>query len=299
LELGYGRVTFDAKLGEGATAIVWRGELTPAPHNAHLPVSTVAVKALRPERRGEAARAFFLNEAETLRGIDHPNVVRLIDVVSPGSDDIALLFEYVEGETLESLLARQVARARESGTSSIAGVTYGFAWSVFDNLLSALGATHASGRVHADVKPANVLLRTDTIAKLTDFGLSRRMGIAAPAGEAGAGTAAYIPPEQVLGHPLDARSDLYSAGAVLYELLAGRTAFDTQGRTEIAVRMDQLHSQPPPLRTHLPDAPPALDGLLQRAMAKDPRARFSNANEMRDAFGTILQLAGRVHGRRR
>ena len=305
LDLGYGKVTFDTKLGEGATAVVWRGALTQAVDGAD--VTVVAVKEVRSEQRShpgqrDQARALLHNEATALRAIEHPNVVQLIDVLTIDDDGAgveALVFEYIEGETLESLLARQADHAKRVDGTTVAGLSYGFSWSVFEQLLAALHATHAAGRVHADVKPANLMLTLESRVKLTDFGLARRIGAAPSAREAGAGTSSYISPEQVLGHPLDPRSDLYSAASMLFEMLTGRTVFDTEGRTELAVRMDQVHRAPPALRTFLPDAPPSLDGLFGRALAKDPRARFSSAAEMRDAFGTILQLAGRVHGRRR
>jgi serine/threonine-protein kinase len=168
------------------------------------------------------------------------------------------------------------------------------AWYYVQQLLGALAAVHALGLVHRDVKPSNVLVRRDGIVKLGDFGIALLARDApAPRGEnaLAAGTGAYMSPEQVLSQPIDGRSDLYSAAVVLYEMLAGRTPFLVDERGEFLVRHDQVTLAPPPIRTFVPQAPPILDALFARALAKDPAARFPNAIEMGDAFRTALGIA--------
>jgi serine/threonine-protein kinase len=149
--------------------------------------------------------------------------------------------------------------------------------------------------VHRDVKPANIMIRRDGIVKLTDYGIAHLVrpvhGPRAPSPqELAPGTGAYMSPEQVLGRDLDGRSDLYSAGIVLYEMLTGRPPFLPSERSEFALRMDQVESTPPDIRTLLPEAPPVLGHLFTRALAKSPDARFRTAIEMGDAFRSALGL---------
>jgi serine/threonine-protein kinase len=166
------------------------------------------------------------------------------------------------------------------------------AWHYFQQLLGALAAVHALGIVHRDVKPSNVLVRRDGLVKLGDFGIARARDAArlASTDEFAPGTGAYMSPEQVLSSSLDGRSDLYSAAIVLYEMLSGRTPFSPD-QSEFMVRRDQVDTAPPPLRDAVPQAPPVLDALLGRALAKDPAARFATAIEMGEAFRSGLGIA--------
>jgi serine/threonine-protein kinase len=138
-------------------------------------------------------------------------------------------------------------------------------------------------------------VRRDGAVKLTDFGIARLLGAPDPAAAQGhafltPGTGAYMSPEQVLSEPLDGRSDLYSAGIVFYEMLSGRLPFPLDGRTELLMRLAQVETPPPPIRTWLPQAPPVLDPLFARALAKPPAGRFGSAIEMGEAFRTALGL---------
>jgi serine/threonine protein kinase len=297
LDVGYGRIVIDSRIGEGGMGIVWRAWLfwAPASGRAHEPPAPIALKVLHPRARGRAElRAFFVSEAEALKQLSHPNIVRFHALIEQGPL-LAIAMEYVDGDTLEEVIARQVARARIAGPNALPGLPFLRAWYYFQQLLGALAATHALGFVHRDVKPSNVLVRKDGIVKLTDFGIARlaREAPTSPAtpSEMAPGTGAYMSPEQVLSWPLDGRSDLYSAGVVLYEMLAGRTPFSTEDRTEFLVRRDQVESAPPPIRAFLPQAPPVLELLFARALAKDPAARFSSAIDMGNAFRAALGLA--------
>jgi serine/threonine-protein kinase len=169
------------------------------------------------------------------------------------------------------------------------------AWYYFQQLLGALAATHALSIVHRDVKPSNVLIRLDGIVKLSDFGIARLVGDGLDSAADGRGTVpgtgAYMSPEQVLSRPVDGRSDLYSAAIVFYEMLAGRPPFSPDDKTEFMVRQEQVQAAPPRFRTLVPQAPPPLDSLFARALAKDPAHRFHSAIEMGNAFRMALDLA--------
>jgi serine/threonine-protein kinase len=166
------------------------------------------------------------------------------------------------------------------------------AWHYFQQLLGALAATHALGIVHRDVKPDNVLLRVDGVAKLTDYGIARvPENVAQKTGNLVAGTVAYMSPEQIQGKPpLDGRSDLYSAGVVLFEMLTGRLPFPTLDRSDWLVAVDHVQNPPPPLRKFLPQAPMELEMLVTKALAKKPEDRFQTAIAFGDAFRIGLGL---------
>ncbi len=306
IDRGYGTYVIDARLGAGAMGVVWRAWLFYAPESpkAGNPPLLCALKQLKHHGSLQTQfTTFFLREADALRRLSHPNVVGFHELFewvpsaesggapSSGGSTLTLSLEYVEGSTLEDLIARQAARARLAGPGALPGVPFGRAWYYFEQLLGALAATHALDIVHRDVKPSNVLLRSDGIVKLTDYGIAR---VSAPTPEEARnapGTGAYMSPEQVLGEPLDGRSDLYSAAIVLYETLTGRLPFPTADRTEFEVRRAQVETPPPPLRKYLPQAPPVLEALFSRALAKDPAARFASAQEMGEAFRQALGLA--------
>jgi serine/threonine protein kinase len=297
IELGYARIAIDAYVGAGGMGEVYRGWLFHAPSGprASEPPVPLAVKVLHPHAMVQKQiRELFLAEADALKRLSHPNIVRfhaLFDV----RGSLAIAMEFADGDTLEDVIARHVARSRLAGPGALPGMAFQRAWYYFQQLLGALAAIHALGIVHRDVKPSNIMIRRDGIVKLTDFGIARLTRERGPSGsESGdafaPGTGAYMSPEQVLGRPLDGRSDLYSAGIVLYEMLAGRLPFPIEEKTELMVRLEQVEKPPPPIRTWLAQAPPVLDALFARALAKDPATRFSHAIEMGDAFRSALGL---------
>lgn len=295
IDTGMARIVLDARLGEGGMGVVWRGWLFHAPGMPHAndPPVPIAVKVLTARARAQAElRALFLHEAEAMRALAHPNVVRFHALVELG-EDVALAMEYVDGDTLEDVIARHVARGRLAGPGGLPGMPLRRAWHYFQQLLGALAAMHALGFVHRDVKPSNVLVRRDGVVKLSDLGIAqlatdppatRDPNVLTP------GTGAYMSPEQVLGEPLDGRSDLYAAGIVLFEMLSGRTPFNPALRGELLVRRNQVETLPPPLRAFVPQAPPVLDALFARALAKDRTQRFATAIEMGEAFRAALGI---------
>jgi serine/threonine-protein kinase len=286
----WGKVVVGDIIGEGGMGVVHRGWLyyDPVGRYTGTPAHPVAIKVLNPLLRGkDRARQLFLREAQALARLSHPNIVHFFGLVQE-EGQLALVIELVEGEALSSLIERHAETARGA---AIPCMSFMLAWHYFSQLLGALAAIHALGVIHRDVKPGNLLVRADGVLKLTDFGIAR-----VPADEARStggmapGTGAYMSPEQVKGSDLDARADLYSAAIVLYEMLTSVTPFDSPERNELMVRAAQLDEAPPPLTRLVPKAPPVLDVLLSRALAKDPMHRFSSALEMGEAFRSALSL---------
>jgi serine/threonine-protein kinase len=287
---GLGRAVLGHELGEGGMGIVYRAWLyyDPVGPQASTPPHPVAVKVLNPLLRGrERARRLFAREAEALKRLAHPNIVHFLALTEDDAQT-AIVMELVQGEPLSTVLQRAVTTRPSPRTPA---VPFLIAWHYFAQLLGALAAVHELGILHRDVKPANLIARADGVIKLTDFGIARL-----PSNEAGqtgglaAGTGAYMSPEAVRGEPQDPRSDLYAAAIVLYELLSGVTPFDRPERSELAIRTAQLDEAPAPLTSLVATAPPVLDILFARALAKDPTLRFGSAIELGEAFRTGLEL---------
>lgn len=308
IDFGWAIAVLDQMLGEGGMGVVWHSWLHPRGAGGVQPPLEAAVKVLHPtfSQQGRM-RELFANEAKILASLAHPNVVRfygLTDLSQPGMPAVAqgngvlaIAMEFVRGETLGSLIERKTKDAETKRSHAPQGVRmlpclpFDRAWHYFQQLLGALAATHALGIVHRDVKPDNVLLRTDGVAKLTDFGIARvPANVASSTGNMIAGTVAYMSPEQIQGKPLDGRSDLYSAGVVLFEMLTGRLPFPTDDRSDWLVACDHVQTPPPPLRRFVPQAPLELEMLIAKALAKEPHDRFQNAVEFGDAFRTTLGM---------
>lgn len=262
-----GRYRIERPLGEGAfgTAFLARDEALGRP---------AVLKALRPQRvRSEEAVRAFLREARLAASLQHPHVIRVHDFGSAG-DTPYVVADYAEQGSLAQLLAR-------------AGpLPPGEARRILGEVLAGLAYVHGRGVLHLDVKPANILLDADGAAKLADFGVARvvepletQTGLGEP--EVPLGTPAYMSPEAVQGLTPGAASDLYSAGAVLYEALTGITYLPFEGRTAFEVRRAILEDPPraPPMPV---DA--RLLGIALRALEKDPARRFASATAMQEAL---------------
>src|SRR3954451_15626649 len=207
----------------------------------------------------------FRREAQSAAGLNHPNIVSIFDRgQAEGTYYIAM--EYLDGRTLKELLVRN------GPTPVPIAIDYA------RQILSALSFAHRNGIVHRDIKPHNIVVGTDGRLKVTDFGIARSG--ASQMTEAGSivGTAQYLSPEQARGAPVDARSDLYSLGIVLYEMLTGKVPFTGDAPVEIA--MKHLSAVPEPPSKLRPDVPHDLDAVVLRALAKDPDQRYGSAEEM-------------------
>jgi serine/threonine protein kinase len=268
--------------------VVYRGWLyyNPAGRLGNTPPHPVALKVLHPLIRGKPrAERLFRHEAEILGQLSHPNIVHCFGLFEHDGE-LCIAMELVQGESLAELLQRAAATG-----GPLPRLPYEQAWHYLAQLLGALESLHALGIVHRDVKSANVLIRTDDIAKLTDFGIARLPAeLAKQSGGMAPGTGAYMAPEQVMGQPLDPRADLYAAAIVMYEMLTGSTPFDTPDRTELAVRAAQLDEAPPPVTQRLRGAPAMLDLVFARALAKHRDLRYDSARALGDALRLALGL---------
>jgi serine/threonine-protein kinase len=286
-----GKIVLDTRLGAGGMGVVYRAWFFHRPDGprASDPPIPVALKVLRPQANiAEHARAFFDREAQALSQLSHPNIVRLFELFDWNATSIMML-ELVDGDTLEAVIGRHVARAKLAGPGALPGIPFQRAWYYFEQLLGALAAAHALGIIHRDVKPSNILLRRDGIVKLGDFGIAGAGNVTADP-NAVPGTGPYMSPEQVLAQPLDGRSDLYSATIVLFEMLTGSPPFSSVNKTEFLVRQDQVSTPPPLLRSLLPQAPAELEAIVARGLAKDRAQRFASCVELGSAIRAAMHL---------
>jgi eukaryotic-like serine/threonine-protein kinase len=211
----------------------------------------------------------FRREARAVAQLAHPNIVTVIDRGEQDGRQF-IVFEYLDGENLKQLLVRE------------GPLPTGEALQLAIQVGRALGYAHERGIVHRDVKPQNVILDGDGRAKVTDFGIARSIDVEVGHGvtQTGAvlGTSDYIAPEQAQGEPVDAQTDVYSLGVVLYELLTGEVPF--RGENFVAVAMQHVSEPPPSVLERRPDVPPRLDLVVQRAMAKRPADRHDSMAEL-------------------
>jgi serine/threonine-protein kinase len=206
----------------------------------------------------------FLREIQLQAKLDHPNIAQVRTAFCEGNT-IVLVMELVDGESLSSIIRR--------GPLSVAG-----AIRIAEQVLNALIMAHHHGVVHRDVKPANILVDRNGIAKLTDFGLAKQCGEPGQTAQGLAvGTVFYMAPEQVRGlAATDWRADLYAAGIVLYEMFTGRRPFE--GTDQYTVMRAHVELAPPPVSHWAPHLPKEFDALLERALQKDPEKRFQSAS---------------------
>jgi eukaryotic-like serine/threonine-protein kinase len=259
------RYEVESTLGRGGMAQVYRA-------NDRVLGRPVAVKVLSRKLSGDQKfLTRFRREAQASAGLNHPHVVSVYD--TGAHDDLHyIVMEYVEGETLGSLMARD--GPLPAGTSA----------RIAADVAEALEAAHRQGLVHRDVKPGNVMIDPDGRVKVVDFGIARaatddtltQTGLVL-------GTAAYLAPEQARGEGVDARSDIYSLGCVLYEMLTGRPPFEAD--SPVAMAYKHVNERPAP-----PDGavPPDMAAVVMRALEKDPTRRFQTAAEMQAALLATL-----------
>ncbi|MFP8959484.1 protein kinase domain-containing protein [Streptomyces nanhaiensis] len=274
--VGDGRYRLTRRLGRGGMAEVFAAE------DVRLG-RTVAVKLLRADLAEDPiSKARFTREAQSVAGLNHHAVVAVYDSgedVVGGNTVPYIVMELVEGRTIRDLLLNADAPPPEQALIIISGV------------LEALAYSHQHGIVHRDIKPANVIITNNGAVKVMDFGIARALhGASTTMTQTGMvmGTPQYLSPEQALGKTVDARSDLYATGCMLYELLALRPPFT--GETPLSVVYQHVQDEPvQPSRVN-DSVPPELDGLVMRALAKDPDDRFQTAEEMRGLVQYALRM---------
>jgi eukaryotic-like serine/threonine-protein kinase len=246
---------------------------------------SVAIKQLRADlARDPMLQSRFRREAQAVAGLNHPAIVAVYDTGDmdlPGgaAHDVRVPFivmEYVRGRTL-----REFIKGHELGIDDSVGYALG--------ILAALEYSHRSGIVHRDIKPANVMVTPDGSVKVMDFGIARALADSAATmtqTQAVLGTAQYLSPEQARGETVDARSDLYSAGCLLYEMLAGRPPFI--GDSPVSVAYQHVRELPEPASRFNPEVTPALDSVLEHALQKDRADRFQTAAAFAEALRAAL-----------
>jgi serine/threonine-protein kinase len=262
-----GRYELDGVVGHGGMAEVYRAR------DLRLG-RIVAVKTLRDDLAGDAtAQERFRREAQSAASLNYPSVIAVYDTGEDITGAVSvpyLVMEYADGRTLANLL--------DEGERPPPGR----ALEITDGVLRALDYSHRNGIVHRDIKPSNVMVTRQGDVKVMDFGIARSLGGSQPTLTQTSqviGTAQYMSPEQVRGERADARSDLYSAGCLLYELLTGKPPF--RGESTIAVAYQHVRENPVPPSQLDPQIPPSADAIVLKAMAKAPSQRYQSAEEMR------------------
>ena len=225
----------------------------------------VAVKLLSQDFAHGAAREQFIQEARVVGQLSHPSIITLHDMgVEESSATPYLVLEFIEGQPLDQILSK-------------GSVPYPKACDWAADVASALNAVHRKGVIHGDVKPANILITDDDRVKLTDFGIARLQN----RDEHGAplmGTPAYWCPEQLLGKPQNARSDIFSLGIVLYEMVTGQRPFEGQSLRAICGQILSATPLAPSLSN--PSIPTTLDEVIERCLSKDPLGRYATGEEL-------------------
>jgi serine/threonine protein kinase len=249
----------------------------------------VAIKTLHTELgREQAFRERFRREAQSVAKLTHTNIVSVFDT---GEDDVDgmttpyIVMEYVEGRPLGSVLDEDVRQQGAMPADKALKITA--------DVLAALEISHEMGLVHRDIKPGNVMMTKRGVVKVMDFGIARAMqsGVTSMT-QTGmvVGTPQYLSPEQALGRGVDARSDLYSVGIMLFQLVTGRLPFDAD--SPLAIAYAHVQEEPPTASSINRSLPPAVDALITRALKKNPNERFPSAEAMR---GECLRVAQSFH----
>ncbi len=265
-----GRYRLEAKLGSGGMSTVYLARDGTLDRQ-------VAVKVMHREMSEQPDQLErFRQEARAVAKISHPNVVAVIDAGEDGGHPY-IVFEYVEGETLKQRINRVGALETQEALAYAIEIARG------------LTVAHTRNMVHRDIKPQNVLIDAEGRAKLTDFGISRQLeqdGMTATGRVLG--TTDYVAPEQAMGHPVDPRSDIYSLGVVLYEMLVGQVPFHAD--SQVGVAMKHVNEDLPDVQVRRPEISAAAALVVERATAKQPADRYQEVGEMIDDLSTALEV---------
>ena len=271
--------------GMGVVYLAWDERLARKVALKLLPQSMVA---------NEAELARLKREARTASALNHPNIVTIHDIGEVDST-YYVATEFIEGTTLRGRMTKGPIPPNE-------------AVDIATQVASALCVAHRADIVHRDIKPENIMLRPDGYVKVLDFGIAKltqqeTLGMTtmlraqlASRQSMVLGTTRYMSPEQAMGQQVDARSDLWSLGVVLYEMLAGHTAFGGETATDVITAI--LESDPQPLKHRAPGVPPALQSVVKRSLRKDPAERYQTAEEMLSELRAIKEKARRLAARK-
>lgn len=238
----------------------------------------VAIKVLLPElARNQQIRDRFINEAKTLSKLNHHNIVTLYDFSDAGGN-LLLVMEYVEGIPLDTTIEKITGAIPEQRCLKI-----------FKQILEGFAYAHKKGVVHRDIKPANIILQSDDIPKILDFGIAKIVESDVRLTKTGTrmGSVLYMSPEQVMGRDVDLRSDIYSLGVTLYEMLTGRLPYDSTSESEFDIQNKIVREPLPPMRTLNSNISERLESIILRATEKDVNHRFQNCEE----FIQLLEIS--------
>jgi beta-lactam-binding protein with PASTA domain/predicted Ser/Thr protein kinase len=264
MERNFGdRYEVEARIGAGGMAEVWRG------HDRVLN-RTVAIKTLLPQFARDASFVDrFRREAQAAARLNHSGIVSVYDSGTDG-DTPYIVMEFIEGRTLADYLSSGKTLPPMQAAQ------------IAKDIAESLAVAHAQGVIHRDIKPANVMVTRDGKVLVMDFGIARLISgpETAPQTSAVLGTASYLSPEQAQGQPVDARTDIYALGVVLYEMLTGRPPFT--GDSPMAIAYKQVNATPPAPSSANPDVPPELDAVVMRALSKNPANRYQTGKEFAD-----------------
>jgi serine/threonine protein kinase/tetratricopeptide (TPR) repeat protein len=257
---GVSHYMITGQIGAGGMGVVYKAEDTKLKRH-------VALKFLPPHlTQDPEAKERFVREAQAASALDHPNICVIYEIEETDDGQIFIAMACYEGETLKQKLAH-------------GPLGFGEAVDVALQVAGGLAKAHKMGIVHRDIKPANIMITPDGIVKIMDFGLAKLAGQAGVTKIGTAvGTVAYMSPEQAEGQDVDRRADIWSLGVVLYEMLTGRSPF--RGDHDHAVIYSILNREPEPLRSLRADVPPGLELVMNRALAKNPDARYHDADEL-------------------
>ena len=259
------------KLGGGGMGVVYKA------HDSRLN-RFLAIKALPPDKLADPDRKRrFIQEAQAASALNHPSIITIHDVAAENGTDF-IVMEYVQGKTLDALIPRKGMRLNEMLKLAI-------------QVADALSKAHAAGIVHRDLKPSNVMVTEDGLVKVLDFGLAKLTEVSDSADTETAtlqtqtdegtivGTVSYMSPEQAEGKKVDARSDIFSMGSVLYEMVTGRKAF--QGETKLSTLTAILREEPPKASEIVEDLPKDLERIISRCLRKDQSRRFQHMGDVK------------------
>jgi serine/threonine protein kinase/Flp pilus assembly protein TadD len=262
-----GKYRIIRELGRGGMGVVYEAE------DLRLK-RTVALKFLPPGLTADPeARGRFIHEAQAASGLDHPNICTIHEIDESETGGMYIAMAYYKGESLKEKLKRGSSEPAES-------------LEISRQIAEGLAEAHEQGIVHRDVKPGNVMIAADGAVKILDFGLAKLAGearLTVPGTTLG--TAAYMSPEQARGDDVDVRTDVWSLGVVLYEMVSGRLPF--RGDNEQAILHAVLHDLPRPVEGLRPGYPAEMSEIIAKALAKDPAKRFASAREMADALSDL------------